>query len=147
MAANWHQTQIEKGVYGELSKVAEEIAEIADTYASDQPVMTLIELSDILGAIDGFLVNRTGYGIEENPRVVPWSETGSLDAQLASLQQSFHDAQEADRKGDWVATFAALHRIVSQVCTWASLYGVDFGGLMRFARLRSAIIADELHTD
>lgn len=51
----YHLSQIPQGEYGELSKVQEEITEALDAEAQKNPVMVLIELADIVGAIEGYL--------------------------------------------------------------------------------------------
>lgn len=51
----YHKTEIPRGEYGEISKIVEEALEAKD--ASDQGVriMTLLELSDLLLAVQGYL--------------------------------------------------------------------------------------------
>jgi len=51
----YHLDKIEKGVYGELSKVQEEILEALDAKKQDCELMVLIELSDAIGAIEAYL--------------------------------------------------------------------------------------------
>lgn len=51
----YHITQISKGVYGELSKVQEELDEAKDAEVQDVDIMILLELSDLVGAIEGYL--------------------------------------------------------------------------------------------
>ncbi len=46
---------IPRGIYGELSKIVEEAEELKDACAQGVEVMTLVELSDLYGAIEGFL--------------------------------------------------------------------------------------------
>jgi hypothetical protein len=53
--AGYHLTEIKRGEYGELSKVAEEVLEAIDAQDQANPVMVLIELSDAIGAIEGYL--------------------------------------------------------------------------------------------
>ena len=53
--AGYHMEEIPRGVYGELSKVIEEAAELKDAMEQGNKLMVLIELSDIIGAIDGYL--------------------------------------------------------------------------------------------
>lgn len=53
--AGYHLSNIEKGVVGELSKVYEEIEEVKDADAQGAELMVLIELSDVIGAIDLYL--------------------------------------------------------------------------------------------
>lgn len=54
----YHIAQIQRGKFGEASKILEEADEFAD--ATDQKVvlMQLIELSDMVGAIKGFLAKH-----------------------------------------------------------------------------------------
>lgn len=51
----FHKRKIPRGKYGELSKVKEEVEEALDSEEQGLRIMTLIELSDILGAVDGVL--------------------------------------------------------------------------------------------
>lgn len=53
--AGYHVAEIPCGEYGELSKIIEEAAELKDAMEQGQKIMCLIELSDILGAIEGYL--------------------------------------------------------------------------------------------
>ncbi len=53
----WHNKDIEKGVYGEFSKVIEETQEASDALEQNNYLMYLIELSDIVGAIEGIAEN------------------------------------------------------------------------------------------
>lgn len=54
-AVGYHLTDIEKGNIGELSKVREELDEALDAEAQCCKVMLLVELSDMLGAIEAYL--------------------------------------------------------------------------------------------
>ena len=51
----FHKREIHKGKYGEISKILEEVEEAIDSEEQGLRLMTLIELSDILGAVDGVL--------------------------------------------------------------------------------------------
>lgn len=55
MDKGYHLTDIKRGTYGDLSKIYEETEELKDADAQDNPLMVLLELSDIIGAIRGFL--------------------------------------------------------------------------------------------
>jgi phosphoribosyl-ATP pyrophosphohydrolase len=54
----YHTREIPQGVYGELSKVYEECAELADAEAQGSKLMVLNELADIVGAIEGYLAKH-----------------------------------------------------------------------------------------
>ena len=49
----FHKAIIQKGIYGELSKIKEELDEAYDAESQNQDLMLLIELSDIIGAVEG----------------------------------------------------------------------------------------------
>ncbi len=51
----YHQTKITKGIVGEVSKIKEELQELEDALQQNNPVMALVELSDICAAIIEFL--------------------------------------------------------------------------------------------
>jgi hypothetical protein len=48
----YHTRKIEKGVVGEASKIREEFEEFMDAVAQKNRVMELVELSDLLGAVE-----------------------------------------------------------------------------------------------
>lgn len=51
----YHVTAIRKGEIGELSKIQEELDEVRDAVEQGAKVMVLVELSDMVGAIESFL--------------------------------------------------------------------------------------------
>lgn len=54
----YHKAIIPKGIVGEFSKITEEYHECLDALEQDQKIMLLVELSDLIGAIDLFLNNH-----------------------------------------------------------------------------------------
>ena len=53
--SGYHLSPIPKGTYGDLDKVYEEVAELKDAEAQGNRLMVLMELSDMMGAVRGFL--------------------------------------------------------------------------------------------
>jgi hypothetical protein len=51
----YHLNEITKGKYGELSKIKEEVLELEDAMSQGCKIMALVELSDLYGAIKGYL--------------------------------------------------------------------------------------------
>lgn len=51
----YHLTEIEKGILGEPSKIAEEVNEFMDAVKQGVDIMALVELSDLQGAIEAYL--------------------------------------------------------------------------------------------
>lgn len=56
----YHLEEIPRGTYGEISKILEEAAELKDAMEQANKVMVIIELSDLIGAIDGYMINHYG---------------------------------------------------------------------------------------
>ena len=54
----YHIAPIERGVYGHPSKIVEEINEFVDALEQNCPVMALVELSDLIGAVRGYLAEN-----------------------------------------------------------------------------------------
>lgn len=54
----YHKKSIPKGTAGEISKIEEELEELKDAYYQNNKIMTLVELSDICGAIILFLKSK-----------------------------------------------------------------------------------------
>ncbi len=54
----YHLTAFPKGEFGELSKIEEEIREYQDALGQGVAIMALVELSDLYGAIQGYLAKH-----------------------------------------------------------------------------------------
>lgn len=50
----YHINKIERGVFGEFSKIKEEFLEAEDALQQGNKVMALVELSDLIGAIEAY---------------------------------------------------------------------------------------------
>lgn len=53
--AGYHISDIKKRNYGSAGKIQEELDELNDAHEQGSKVMQLIELSDLYGAIEGYL--------------------------------------------------------------------------------------------
>lgn len=63
----YHKKQIAKGVLGEFSKIKEEFDELSDAVEQNDKVMQICELSDLIGAIESYVLrfNLTLYDLIE----------------------------------------------------------------------------------
>lgn len=50
----YHLRPIQKGVFGEFSKIREEFDELSDAYDQGSTILQLVELSDLIGAIGAY---------------------------------------------------------------------------------------------
>lgn len=51
----YHTKEIKKGILGEFSKIREEFEELEDAVLQEDTILTLCELSDMVGAIEEYL--------------------------------------------------------------------------------------------
>lgn len=51
----YHLAKIPRGVFGEVSKIYEEVAELNDATGQGAKIMALCECADIIGAVEGYL--------------------------------------------------------------------------------------------
>jgi hypothetical protein len=58
----YHINNIRKGEFGHFSKINEEFEEFVDAYQQGNPVLELVELSDLIGAIEAYTLDH--YDIE-----------------------------------------------------------------------------------
>jgi hypothetical protein len=62
----YHLAQIPRGEFGEASKIVEEALELQDADCQGVRVMALVELADLVGAIDGYLEkHHPGYTLAD----------------------------------------------------------------------------------
>lgn len=54
----YHKKDIKKGVIGEFSKIQEEVDELIDAIEQDDKILQMCELSDLIGAIECFSLNK-----------------------------------------------------------------------------------------
>lgn len=60
----YHNREITKGIYGESSKIQEELDELNDAIEQKDKVLIGCELSDIYGALEGVAIMH-GFSMEE----------------------------------------------------------------------------------
>tara|TARA_R100000656_G_scaffold104176_1_gene76005 strand:- start:42721 stop:42993 length:273 start_codon:yes stop_codon:yes gene_type:complete len=63
--AGYHLRDIERGVYGELSKLREELAELEDALEQGVAIMAMVEASDLYGALEAFVSEKWGLTMED----------------------------------------------------------------------------------
>lgn len=61
----YHIRKIKKGKFGEWSKVREEFEECEDAIAQDIKVMVLMELSDLMGAIEAYVRQQHNMSLKD----------------------------------------------------------------------------------
>lgn len=61
----YHKNEIPKGKLGEFSKIKEEFLEAEDAIEQNNNVMLLLELSDLIGAIESYCVIKHNISLED----------------------------------------------------------------------------------
>ena len=63
---SYHLQPIPTGQYGEISKIEEELLELKDAQAQGVKIMELNELSDLIGAIEGYVEkHHAGFTLQD----------------------------------------------------------------------------------
>lgn len=82
--AGYHVREIPPGVFGEISKIREELEELEDAHAQGVRIMELCELSDLYGAIEAY-AQTLGVTMED------------LRAMNDRTKKAFHDGTRSPR--------------------------------------------------
>jgi hypothetical protein len=61
----YHLREIKKGTIGEASKIEEEFFEFKDAIEQDNKVMALVELCDLIGAIELYTVKNFNISLND----------------------------------------------------------------------------------
>jgi NTP pyrophosphatase (non-canonical NTP hydrolase) len=59
----YHKVEIKKGIYGEFSKIIEEVDELTDAVEQDDKILQICELSDLIGAIEQYSESKFGLSL------------------------------------------------------------------------------------
>lgn len=62
---SYHLKKIEKGVYGDVSKIREEFEELNDAIEQKNTIMVMCELADLVGAIEGYAEIVCGISLHD----------------------------------------------------------------------------------
>lgn len=62
--AGYHLREIKRGVFGEASKITEEHDEFIESLEQGNPVMALVELCDLIGAIEAYASRHHKISLE-----------------------------------------------------------------------------------
>jgi phosphoribosyl-ATP pyrophosphohydrolase len=54
----YHTRHIERGEYGEFSKIKEEMEELLDAHEQENRVLEIVEFTDLLGAIEAYVAKN-----------------------------------------------------------------------------------------
>lgn len=106
----YHITNIPKGVLNEFSKIQEEFLECQDAFNQNNPVMTLLELSDLIGAIEAFSITHYNVSLEDLIKMKNTTESAFKDGTRVSSSDSVHDnpplmKKEEDAFTEYVSDF------------------------------------------
>lgn len=61
----YHKVEIKKGILGEFSKIEEEFYELSDGVAQNCKVLQICELTDLIGAIEEYSMNKFNLTIAD----------------------------------------------------------------------------------
>lgn len=78
----YHLRTIQKGIYGNSSKILEEVEEFLDAENQNCKIMALCELSDLIGAIRGYLQkNHPGITLDDLSKMADITKSAFEDGE------------------------------------------------------------------
>jgi hypothetical protein len=75
----YHNKEIPRGKYGEFSKIREEFLEAEDALEQDNKIMTLVEMSDLIGAIEGYCQANFNINLDDLIKMKDATKKAFLD--------------------------------------------------------------------
>jgi hypothetical protein len=129
----YHINVIDKGVYGEFSKVAEEFQEVQDAWEQKCSIMAIVELSDMLGAMETFYPNFHKH-LEQ-----------AREQLRHRIVQNGHEPVEARAKIEITKAFQfvklghnpewAVSNLLSQIMEYLFCYNLDIDDAMEMSTI------------
>lgn len=71
----YHTKHIEKGIFGEFSKIREEWEELSDAHSQEAKILELCELADLYGAIRQYVVNNWNLSMRDIEQMADLTES------------------------------------------------------------------------
>jgi hypothetical protein len=75
----YHARKIDKGVYGQVSKIREELEELEDAEHQGVSIMSMCELADLYGAIRAFAKQKYNLSMEDLQKMADRTEEAFRD--------------------------------------------------------------------
>lgn len=105
----YHKNKIERGIYGNFSKIKEEFDELEDATQQDNKVLILCELADLIGAIEGYLeTNHPGIALSDLIKMKDATKSAFLDGERTT--------GEIVIDAPWLNIDTSLGRTLSNTC-------------------------------
>jgi arginyl-tRNA synthetase len=129
----YHVNVIDKGVYGQFSKVAEEFQEVQDAWEQDCSIMALVELSDMLGAMETFYpdFHRHAAQAEEQlrHRMVQNKHQPAEARSRIEITESFQFVKN-NHNPEW-----AVSNLLSQIMEYLVCFNMSFDDAMKMSTI------------
>lgn len=98
----YHVKKIRRGELGHFSKIQEEFDELTDAYEQANPVMELIELSDLIGAIEAYTLNHYDIELDDLIKMTRATQSAFMDGSRPSRESKPADRWQCLRCGEIV---------------------------------------------
>ncbi len=85
----YHKYIIPKGKLGEFSKIEEEFLEAKDGLSQDNPVMVLIELSDMIGAVESYCKKHHNISLEQLINMTKATQNAFADGTRKNIEDEY----------------------------------------------------------
>lgn len=98
---SYHLRKIEKGIFGHASKIREEYEEFQDAHDQGNPILELVELSDLIGAIEEYAASHYDIYLDDlikmkdaTNRAFESGHRVSNDPTIEDLKKSIQDLKQ-----------------------------------------------------
>jgi uncharacterized Zn finger protein len=98
--AGYHINEIPNGIFGTFSKVIEEFLEFEDSIEQKSVVMELVELSDLIGAIEAFLDRNSNESLNDILEKIK-TNNSQISVDYAELKENFSILNHAVKMNDY----------------------------------------------
>lgn len=120
----YHTTEIKRGKYGERSKILEEMAEVEDAHKQGNWIMLQLELSDLVGAIHGYLAkhNMTMNDLQD------FANAAFQPVPFSALVEIFHQFRNP---GGIVSDFRRLDQMLWYIGCYVLRFNLQFADVLK----------------
>ena len=136
----YHITNIEKGVYGDFSKIVEEFYELVSATEQGSLILATVELCDLYGALEG-LAESIGvdinqiikYSSQQTEKPIRLGTSLKIDKQLPEMEEILNRLKTALEQDSLIATMVELSNLYSTIGELAKSLKTDVEQVILFS--------------
>jgi len=136
--AGYHIRNIPKGIVGEFSKVSEEFLEFEDAVEQTSVVMALVELSDLIGAIEAFLATNQKEKLFNDLILKFTNDTSYHVINFSDLKESFSELENFVKLGD----YSKFENFLKDLNSYVKQYNLSMSDLYTMSQITKRVFVN-----